>query len=329
MQSETGNGIYLPTVYSDDGRAGQSSFCLAKAIPSTSISASENGLTSCRRRFTTLPVQQVPKSSRNRSAPSRKTGLLRPARVTGLDLKSILLEANLTQPERRVVAALCAGPSSATDLLRPLGLNDKDVIVVNGLLGGAGHKVFDAAPQNSPIRKWYSEERRYYRVLATGRFESDKHYHWEIRPEVKQAFMELGWCSSPDYAPTADAGELEQRVSKLRKMSITTPPAGQEKPATVATTGQAYARDPLVKAWVLQNAQGKCEGCGSPAPFTGEDGEPFLESHHVRLLADGGSDKITNALALCPNCHRRCHLGADRKEFTESLYAKIPRLVRE
>ena len=95
------------------------------------------------------------------------------------------------------------------------------------------------------------------------------------------------------------------------------------------TTSQAYVRDPLVKTWVLQNAHGRCEACGNPAPFTGEDGEPFLESHYVRPLANGGSDKITNAAALCPNCHRRCHLGADRREFTDCLYAKVPRLVLE
>jgi 5-methylcytosine-specific restriction protein A len=80
---------------------------------------------------------------------------------------------------------------------------------------------------------------------------------------------------------------------------------------------------------VLQNAHGRCEACGNPATFTGEDGAPFLESHHDRPLAHGGSDKISNTLALCPNCHRRCHLDADRKEFTESLYAKISRLARE
>lgn len=100
-----------------------------------------------------------------------------------------------------------------------------------------------------------------------------------------------------DCALTADEAELQERVSKLRKENIAIL-AGQAKPATAATTGQAYVRDPLVKAWVLQNANGKCEGCGNPAPFVGDDGEPFLESHHVLLLADGGSDTITNAVAL-------------------------------
>jgi 5-methylcytosine-specific restriction enzyme A len=150
-----------------------------------------------------------------------------------------------------------------------------------------------------------------------------------VKARIRKALEAKGFKPSTDYDPTADEAELQKRVSKLRKKRIATTPAGQAKPATVATTSQAYVRDPLVKAWVLQNAKGKCEGCGNPAPFTGDDGEPFLESHHVRPLAEGGSDTINNSAALCPNCHRRCHLGADRKDFTKSLYAKIPRLVKE
>jgi predicted HNH restriction endonuclease len=243
-------------------------------------------------------------------------------------MQRILVEANLSKAERRAVATLCDGPRSARGLASLLGLSH--LLKANQLVGGAARKVFDAAPRNHCIRKWRSEDDYYVGVIAAGRrFENDQNFYWEIRPEVKQAFIELGWYRSPDYAPIADEGELQRRVSMLRKETITTTPAGQEKPVAVATTSQAYVRDPLVEAWVLQNAHGKCEGCGNPAPFTGDDGEPFLESHHVRPLADGGSDKITNAAALCPNCHRRCLLGADRKDFTESLYAKIPRLVRQ
>ncbi len=242
-------------------------------------------------------------------------------------MKRILVDAHLSEHERRAVAVLCDGPCSASGLIKLLGFTH--YIEANQLIGAAGHKVFDAAPQNPFIRKWHSEDGRYYRVIATGRFEEDKKYHWRIRPEVKRAFMDLGWYPSADFAPTANEDELEECVAKLRKGGITAPPTGQEKPAMVATTGQAYVRNPKVKAWVLQNAHGRCEACGYPAPFTGDDGEPFLESHHARTLADGGPDKTTNAVALCPNCHRRCHLGADRKEFTESLYTKIPRLVRE
>lgn len=150
-----------------------------------------------------------------------------------------------------------------------------------------------------------------------------------VKARIRQLLEAKGIRPSPDYAPTADEGEFQRRVSKLRKVTLPAPPTGQEKPATVETSGKAYVRDPVVKAWVLQNAHGKCEACGERAPFTSDDGEPYFESHHVRPLADGGSDKVTNTVALCPNCHRRCHFGSDRHQFTDALYLRVTRLIRE
>ena len=42
-----------------------------------------------------------------------------------------------------------------------------------------------------------------------------------------------------------------------------------------------------------------------------------------------GSDTIGNAVALCPNCHRELHYGANKLELREAIYHKLPRLVRE
>nr|WP_326489592.1 HNH endonuclease [Pseudomonas sp. HN11] len=56
---------------------------------------------------------------------------------------------------------------------------------------------------------------------------------------------------------------------------------------------------------------------------------PLFEAHQAEHLAQKGSDRITNAVALCPNCHQRCHRSSDRDAFTEGLYAKVGRLARE
>ena len=106
-------------------------------------------------------------------------------------------------------------------------------------------------------------------------------------------------------------------------------PEGNINPPPLVTTFSGFARDPLVKAWVLLNARGTCEGCGCRAPFTTPSGEDFLEVHHVRLLSEHGTDTTTNAVALCPNCHRRSHYSWDRTDFTDALYLKVPRLNRE
>jgi 5-methylcytosine-specific restriction enzyme A len=96
----------------------------------------------------------------------------------------------------------------------------------------------------------------------------------------------------------------------------------------VDTARSEFDRDNLVKRWILEQANGLCEGCGMSAPFFLDDGSPFLEVHHVRQLANGGSDQVTNAVALCPNCHRRSHFLRDRTEFAALLYSNITRLVK-
>ena len=59
---------------------------------------------------------------------------------------------------------------------------------------------------------------------------------------------------------------------------------------------------------VRMNANGLCQLCGLPAPFTGHAGQPYLEVHHIVPLRDGGSPTAANVVALCPNCHRKMHV---------------------
>ncbi len=154
-----------------------------------------------------------------------------------------------------------------------------------------------------------------------------------IGTSVKEKMIALlsvqGIESLEAYVPTPDAKTLSERVSDLRQRPLGSVPPGVQSPATVTVTTISYVRDPAVKAWVLQAAKGRCEGCDNPAPFEGTDGLPYLEVHHVMPLSSHGSDKTTNAVALCPNCHRRCHYSKDRDEFKLALYQRIPRLLVE
>ena len=131
------------------------------------------------------------------------------------------------------------------------------------------------------------------------------------------------------YVPTADAAALSAQVSTLRSQAYLKMPTGTKHPTVIVKASASYVRDPAVKAWVLTVAKGVCEGCDHPAPFIGNDGLPYLEVHHVMPLASHGSDTPTNAVALCPNCHRRCHYAKDSDEFKLRLYEKIPRLKLE
>jgi 5-methylcytosine-specific restriction protein A len=85
--------------------------------------------------------------------------------------------------------------------------------------------------------------------------------------------------------------------------------AAKEPPLRFVTT-IVFLRNPDVVAEVLTRANGICEECGDQAPFFRKtDHSPYLEVHHRVQLANGGEDTVQNAIALCPNCHRKKHHG--------------------
>ncbi|WP_051335372.1 HNH endonuclease [Methylocapsa acidiphila] len=131
--------------------------------------------------------------------------------------------------------------------------------------------------------------------------------------------------------PTSDPNELRNRVRRAkRKMeeagASNPPPAGTGAVGKTTASYTRYLRDPNVIGWVLIAAGGTCEVCDLPAPFKDASGEPFLEVHHVRPLAEGGPDQTDNAVAVCPNCHRRLHFGVDKETVRHATIAKVMRL---
>ncbi|MGF6777820.1 HNH endonuclease [Paraburkholderia sp. GAS334] len=122
-------------------------------------------------------------------------------------------------------------------------------------------------------------------------------------------------------AAPKDLGEVharfERAVEQARADSPTVRQARLRKapkvPKRITVISEAYVRNPDVVAEVLERAKGVCEQCAKPAPFIRRsDHTPFLEVHHRVRLADGGSDSIENAIALCPNCHRELHFGMEK-----------------
>jgi len=112
----------------------------------------------------------------------------------------------------------------------------------------------------------------------------------------------------------SDMTDFEQKVCRIRKL---TPEQIEDKikswprkPELVERLAVAFERNPYVVAAVLNRAGNRCESCGKLAPFIRKsDGSPYLEVHHKKFLSEGGEDTVKNAIALCPNCHRKCHFG--------------------
>ena len=119
---------------------------------------------------------------------------------------------------------------------------------------------------------------------------------------------------------------FDAEVTKFRRANNLSKPEGKAVPNRQEKNTAVYDRDPRVVAWLLDNSGGKCECCMKAAPFRKSSGELYLEVHHLRRLADGGTDTITNAIAICPNCHREMHYGENRKILLRLVYEKIPRL---
>jgi len=91
---------------------------------------------------------------------------------------------------------------------------------------------------------------------------------------------------------------LRERISKAPR-----------KPGKAEVARWEFARNTNVAALVRLLARGKCGDCAEDAPFLTTGGVPYLEVHHEKRLADGGEDTPDNAIALCPNCHRKRHFG--------------------
>ncbi|MHC2797163.1 5-methylcytosine-specific restriction protein A [Mesorhizobium jarvisii] len=85
-------------------------------------------------------------------------------------------------------------------------------------------------------------------------------------------------------------------------------------------------RSRRVRDYVVARGDGHCEGCNAQAPFRRPNGTPYLEPHHIRRLSDGGPDDPRYVIALCPNCHRRVHSGADGRQYNAELLDMMERI---
>jgi|UniRef100_A0A7V3KNX3 5-methylcytosine-specific restriction protein A len=105
-------------------------------------------------------------------------------------------------------------------------------------------------------------------------------------------------------------------IEELRRRAIE---SSSPESSPVERKNKYYLRSEAIALYAKRRANGYCEGCGAMAPFTTENGDPYLEVHHITWLSDNGPDDPSNVVALCPNCHRRAHFAVDREKFNRRL----------
>jgi hypothetical protein len=93
---------------------------------------------------------------------------------------------------------------------------------------------------------------------------------------------------------------------------------GSDAPPRVKGFTTSYARDPNVRRAVMQRANGRCEYCAEFG-FVSLNGERYLECHHIIALANDGSDRMTNVIALCADDHRKAHYSEQRSSIEQEM----------
>lgn len=90
--------------------------------------------------------------------------------------------------------------------------------------------------------------------------------------------------------------------------------AEQKTPERHLVQNYAFKRSIGVRQRVLRRSSGLCEFCHSPG-FHMPDGRIYIETHHITPLSEGGTDTVSNIVALCANHHREAHHGQRQEEL--------------
>lgn len=123
--------------------------------------------------------------------------------------------------------------------------------------------------------------------------------------EACQTTIRIAPDERPDFEASVQKSMLESGEARRTRLR-----SAGKLPLKENVTVERFVRNPDVVAEVLIRADGRCDECRSAAPFISRStNQPYLEVHHVTRLADGGEDTVDNAVALCPNCHRKAHYG--------------------
>ena len=156
-------------------------------------------------------------------------------------------------------------------------------------------------------------------VLASGPYQEDqvdgegngrKVWVFPVKPKtgaVPAVAIEIVRSLDEQKAKEARALTDDEVAERARR-------TGRAKVGVRAATVQQHQRSPYVAEHAKRRANGICELCKQPAPFSDKSGRPYLETHHIVWLARGGEDTIENTVALCPNCHKRMHVLSNQTD---------------
>ena len=125
----------------------------------------------------------------------------------------------------------------------------------------------------------------------------------------------------------------QAKIRKIKKLDdnslLSLAKKGNSRPGTRNVTSVQYERNLAVVEYAKRMANGVCQLCQEDAPFLDLNKKPYLETHHIVWLSNGGEDTIENTIALCPNCHKKMHIVNDRNDVNylkDSIKNRISKL---
>lgn len=135
-----------------------------------------------------------------------------------------------------------------------------------------------------------------------------------LSDENSEALDTVGVIASNDTLVIPDNEEdqcKQATILSIEQLKTVAKDHEDNNPERRDVTTKQYRRDPYIAELAKRQANGICQLCRMKAPFMTAEGKPYLETHHIRWLSEGGSDTIENTVAVCPNCHRRLHILND------------------
>lgn len=205
-----------------------------------------------------------------------------------------------TAEQRAAIAAAGISPSTQ----RPAA--EFRITLLNSLLKSVGASYYHSVRETDPGRA--PEPRMGHAFISSWLEIGDRVTLGNIGSELFAAKESALLTSDDDVV-----SQIAKRANPKTIIALALKAKG--KPAKRTSTREDYVRNLYVVAAALIRSAGKCEmpACGH-ALFVREDGNPYLEVHHVIPLGEGGDDTLGNVAALCPHCHRELHFGKQRKE---------------
>lgn len=82
-----------------------------------------------------------------------------------------------------------------------------------------------------------------------------------------------------------------------------------------------------LREFIIDRANGVCQLCNKQAPFLDIKGKPYLETHHVKPMKNGGEHAPNNMVALCPNCKKK--MGVNPSKTDLDWIKKVVRIYKK